>query len=1002
MTRQKLYLAIASILFLNSHIFTQNVNSQLFINEFMASNSSTIADSDFNLFSDWIEIYNASDTAINLFGYYLTDDFSNKTKWQINVEAIIQPNGFLVFWADDSVKGFHTNFKLSANSGSIALLSHDSIFVDSISYLSQTKDISFGRFPDGTANWNAFEIPTPNDVNNIENAKTKLSNPIFSLQSGFFSNPQILELSSALDSVNIFFTTNGSIPTENDSIYNAPITISKTTVIRAISFRNNFLPSEVVTNSYFIDEHIVLPVFSISTNPENFFSDSSGIYVEGTNGIEGNCSTRPRNWNQDWERPISLEFFEADKNLQFNINAGIKINGGCSRLYNQKSLAIFMRNEYGLGKLDYQLFPNMPIYEFNNFILRSSAQDWYRTMFRDGMIQTLIRDGMDIDCQAYRPSVVFINGEYWGIHNIREKLNEHYLESHHGIDPDNVDIIEISKDVFVNNGDRIEYDNLINFVSTNNMKLEESYNYIKSIVDIDEYINYQIAEIYAANADWPGSNSKLWRPKTANGKWRWMIYDLDFGFGGNSQGQYFSNTLELATATNGEDWPNPPWSTLLLRKLLENDSFKNEFIQRFAVQMNTTFDVSRVLNLIDSLQTNIADEIPRHKERWIKSISYGEWNDLVEIMREFARERPNYVSQHFKDKFNLSGMASLTINNDNPLAGKVIIHKYEVLQNNFQMTLFKDIPITLEAVSMPGYRFVGWQGLINDSLSQISFNLKENSEIYAIFEKDILKADNIVINEINYNSSPSFDTDDWIELFNYTDSTINLSNWVFRDEDDLHNFVIPENTFLEKGDYLVLCKDTLLFNSFFPNIKKIVGNFNFGLNGSGELIRLFDNKLNIIDSLTYDDNPPWQTSPDGNGATLELLHPKFDNSLAQNWAASVNFGSPGKINSVYTKVPQNDDLIPTEMKLEQNYPNPFNPSTVIRYSIPTDVKGEKQEVRLIVFDVLGNEVATLVNENQKAGSYEVRFDASNLASGVYVYQLQSGVFFISKKMLLIK
>jgi hypothetical protein len=409
--------------------------------------------------------------------------------------------------------------------------------------------------------------------------------------------------------------------------------------------------------------------------------------------------------------------------------------------------------------------------------------------------------------------------------------------------------------------------------------------------------------------------------------------------------------------------------------------------------------------LIDSLQTNIADEIPRHKERWTKSISYGEWNDLVEIMREFARERPNYVSQHFKEKFNLSGMASLTINNDNPLAGKVIIHKYEVLQNNFQMTLFKDIPITLEAVSMPGYRFVGWQGVINNTLSLISFNLEENSEIYAIFEKDTLKVGSIVINEINYNSSPSFDTDDWIELYNFADSTIDLSNWVLKDEDDLHNFTIPENTLLEKDNYLVLCKDTLLFGSFFPNIKNIVGNFDFGLNGSGELIRLFDNNLNIIDSLTYDDNPPWQTSPDGNGATLELLHPKLDNSLAQNWAASVNFGSPGKINSVYTKVPQNDDLIPTEMKLEQNFPNPFNPSTVIKYSIPQNTEYSPRRMlrtTLKVYDILGNEVAALVNENQKTGNYEVKFGASNLASGVYVYQLQSGGVFISKKMLLIK
>ena len=531
----------------------------------------------------------------------------------------------------------------------------------------------------------------------------------------------------------------------------------------------------------------------------------------------------------------------------------------------------------------------------------------------------------------------------------------------------------------------------------------ENYEYIKSIVDIDEYINYQVAEIYSANGDWPGANSKLWRPKTPTGKWRWMLYDLDFGFGGNSNGQYFSNTLELATATDGEDWPNPPWSTLLLRKLLENENFKNEFIQRFAVHMATTYKASRVIGIIDSLKANIAAEIPRHKERWEKSTSYGEWNNLVEIMRKFATLRASYVQQHFIDKFNLSGIETLTVENNNLLGGKVILNTVEIKEHNYDVSVFKDIPVRLEAIPMPGYRFVSWQGLVSDTSISISVNVNKASKIIAVFEKDNLQSTNVVINEINYNSSSSFDTDDWIELFNNTDNVINLSGWIFKDSDDSHSFTFPENTVIENRGYLVLTKDSTLFNSLFTNTHNIVGNFDFGLSGSGELIRLFDSNDNIVDSLTYGDNFPWPVEADGNGATLELIHPNFDNSLGKNWSASINHGSPEEINGVYTEVTKNNNnMLPSQFVLEQNYPNPFNPSTTIKYSIPLIGNRESEVVSLIVYDVLGREVATLVNEKQSAGNYEVQFNASKLTSGVYVYKLQCGNFMDSKKMILLR
>ncbi len=1003
MTNSKGKFTFQFIFLINMIFYSQESTTELFINEFMASNSNTIADPDYEQNSDWIELFNSSDSTINLNGYYLTDDLENKTKWQINSNIYIQASGFAGFWADDSSNKNHTNFKLSKDGGIIGVFSPNGILIDTVTYSMQITDKSYGRFPDGSTEWSTFDIPTPGRFNDSTKIKPIAPSPKFSIESGFSTDSQLIEISSELDSSKIYYTTDGSIPTESDSLYSHPIEIIKTTVIRAQVFDSNYQPSKTITSTYFINENSELPIFSIVTNPENFFSDERGIYVAGTNGSIGRCSTSPKNWNQDWERPISLEFFEADKNLAFKEEAGIKIFGGCSRLYNQKSLGVYFKSQYGVSKLSYQLFPNKQIHEFNNFILRSSAQDWWRTMFRDGMIQTVIKQGMDVDYQEYRPSIVFLNGEYWGIHNIREKLNEHYLEENHGVDPNNIDLIEVSKYVNVNYGDRIAYDNLINFVSSNDMSLADNYNYIKSIVDIDEYINYQIAEIYSANGDWPGANSKLWRPKTVDGKWRWMLYDLDFGFGGNSIGQYYTNSLEAVTSTSGEDWPNPPWSTLLFRKMLENNDFKNEFIQRFAIHINTTFNESKVLNIIDSLKTIISSEIPRHKERWAKSISFGTWEGNVEIMREFARKRPEYIQQHIINKFNLSGMETLIIENNNMHGGKVILNNVEIIEQNYNVSLFKDVPIHLEAVPLPGFQFAGWQGVVSDSSKSISFNLNYLSKIVAVFKKDSLQSASIVINEINYNSSSSFDTDDWIELYNNSDSTVNISGWVLKDEKDDNSFTFPNGTKINEREYLVITKDSTRFTPLFTNKINIIGNFNFGLSGGGELISLSESEGSVIDSLTYNDKLPWPLDADGKGASLELIHPKYDNSLAESWRASENHGSPGKINTVYTDVNESGNSLKlTEFSLEQNYPNPFNPSTIIRYSLPVNVNRESEVVSLIIYNVLGQKVATLVNQKHRGGNYEAKFNAIDLPSGVYIYKLQSGVLTSSKKMILLR
>ena len=266
----------------------------------------------------------------------------------------------------------------------------------------------------------------------------------------------------------------------------------------------------------------------------------------------------------------------------------------------------------------------------------------------------------------------------------------------------------------------------------------------------------------------------------------------------------------------------------------------------------------------------------------------------------------------------------------------------------------------------------------------------------------------IVINEIMYNSIGT-DTE-YVELFNTTDHTVDMSNWTFKDNDDNHSFVFPEGTVLASQEYLVLCHDTTEVKEKYA-ISNVLGNFSFALNNSGDQTRLFDNNGVLMDSVQYDDAAPWPTAADGDGPSLELVNPSYDNSLAENWAASSGEGTPGGKNSQYVNVviPE-ENALPSGFALYPNYPNPFGRSisgtkfssgraygTVIRYHLPRAV-----HVRLTVYNTRGQVISRLVDREQRRGTYNISFNARDLASGMYFYELQAGSFRQIRKMIRIK
>jgi hypothetical protein len=889
----------------------------------------------------------------------------------------------------------HTNFKIK-NSGEFLFLTNpQGLVVDSVEVVSMPVDISYGRIPDGATTWHYLSVPTPNEVNIDSDYRGKSDPPIFSRAGGFFNTNVSISLTTDSLRGRIYYTTDGSVPSESSQRYVNPLAIVKTQTIRARCFREDLPPSDVITQTYFVREKFTMPVVSLVTDPYNLWDIDYGIYAMGRN--PGNeYPYFSANFWQDWERPVHVEFFETDGSLAFDLDAGMKIYGAWSRARPQKSVAIFARSQYGTGSIDYRIFKDKDIEKFEAFVLRNSGNDWTSTMFRDGFMQALVKDVMDIETMGFRPAICYLNGEYWGILNLREKINEHFLASNRGVDPDNIDLLEWSVEpVRAILGSADSYKALEAYMENNDLSDAAVYEYVKSQVDMDNFIEYMVAEIYFDNTDWPGNNMKCWRPLDPTGKWRWLVFDTDFGFSlyGNN---YANNTLDLATAPNGPSWPNPPYSTFLLRKLLENESFRQRFINIFADHLNTTFAAERVLNILDSFREQFEPEIARHHDKWPESAP--SWENDINRMEAFARQRVNYMRNFIRNKFGLSGLFSVALNVSDANFGSIKINTRTLSDYPWTGVYFRGVPITLTAIPKADYRFAGW----SDGSTAISriYDQNQNLSLTATFEPGTNNTSDVVINEINYNSSESFNTKDWVEFYNRGESSIDMSQWIFKDNDEDHVFIFPKNSVVPPDGFLVLCRDAVAFRILFDQVEDFVGDMAFDLNSHGELLRLYDQNGVLVDSLSFDDTSPWPDGANGFGYTIELIDPFKDNALSTNWQASAALGgTPGRHNSSFTGVMKNKTTV-RSFVLYQNYPNPFNNATQISFYLP-----HASQVKLTIFDVLGRVVDVPASSQLEAGSHRLTWQSS-APSGVYFYKLEAArgtaKHVALKKMLLLK
>lgn len=588
--------------------------NDLIINEVMVSNNNYLPQNG-NQYYDWIELYNNSDYVINLNEYSLTTDSIDKNMF-ILPNKTLAPKTFYILMASGNTaySGVfdHTNFKLSSGTG--LFLYKNNNLVDSTYIYCIPKGYSYGRGKAGYGHY-YYPTPTPGVMNVYDGLSSLTYEPTYSIPGGLYNNVNTLEVKIE-DYYDVYYTLDGSRPTDKSLHYDSPIIIDKTTVIRAVSYINGLRASDIVTNSYIINENHTLPVMSVSLEQESFNSIQSNIYSEEL-------------------VTAHAELYEM--NSSFSIDCDLKLFGGESREWAKKSYSL----KFNYGHLKYKVFDSKNLYEFNSLVLRSGSQDQNNAMLRDEFSSTLAIKYGTIDAQANKPVVLYINGQYWGVYFIREKINSKFIENNYNVSG----ITNITNcNYFTEQGNNSDILALRNYVTSHNLTDDSNYNYVSSLLDIDNYIDFWVFEFIVNNTDF--HNYRYYNNVNINGgKIRMILYDLDYSMYAN-YGSYYLNYIQ---------YPNNSQSfvdTTIFIKLMQNASFKKRFVERVAFYLKNVWNVDNINKEFDNLYNAISMEMFRNCARW--NLDYNNWSSNAYRVKNFALNRIEQVISATKSYFNLS------------------------------------------------------------------------------------------------------------------------------------------------------------------------------------------------------------------------------------------------------------------------------------------------------------------------------------------------------------
>lgn len=712
------------------------VNAQtLLINEIMQSNIDCVMD-DLNDFPDsWVELYNPTDATINLKDYKIGAKEKASKAWQLP-DKMIEPKGYALIYCDkagedEGVSALHTDFRLESGKGCNLYLFKGDEIVDQVVDLGKqpAPNIAYGRQTDGAEDWGYQATPTPNKTNCGELCKKILDEPVFSQKGFVMQNAKSFQLAlsipeSAPEGTVIRYTLDGSEPTSSSDTYSEALTISKTSIVRAKLFCDGYLSPRSTCHSYiFFPREVTLPVISIMTDDKYLNDPKIGIYVEGS------YQENKKNYEFDWRRPINFEYFEGtEQESLLNQLCETRIAGGASRDNMRKTLAVYANKRFGTKRLEYEFFPDQKpgLTDFKSIMLRNAGNDFDYLYMRDAVIQRTMAGHVDLDWQAWSPAIVYINGEYTGILNIRERSNEDNIYT-------NYDGLE-DIDMFENWWERKEgtWDNYNRFKDFYNEKGHTLAEY-SEWMDWEEFLNLMVMNLYFNNQDFPGNNIVMWRPQAEGGKWRWIAKDTDFGIGlyGSS---YSYKTLEWIYDPNYDSdraWGNQPDHTRLFRRLMDDADFKREFIDRTCIYMGDFLNEKGTRQVWDAMYEKISYEYPYHRElinKW-----WPNYDEELDNAHRWIRYRTNSFYRQLGDYYGLGSPIGLTINKEKEDVA-ITFNGIKLSEGTFDGKFFANRTLTISGQGPEGKEVKGWKvtGGIDKEYAGNELTLKMPSTAIAI------------------------------------------------------------------------------------------------------------------------------------------------------------------------------------------------------------------------------------------------------------------------------
>jgi hypothetical protein len=818
-------------------------------------------------YSDWFKLCNLSDLPVNLLGHYLSDRLDHATKYRIQEDLIIPASDTLLLWTDgrDDLANHILPFKLKGSGEALVLSNPQGTRMEEIAFPRVPMDYILVK-ESNSDTWYYSTWPAGDSAISYDSLS---NNPVYSNPGGAHSFPVSVSLSSSDMVDSIYYTTDGGDPLAG-VLYEAAVDIPEPSTLRSVILKEDHLPGYPHAATYFAPDAYHLPVFSLSTNEEHLYGPL-GIYTNYNNG------------GPLWERPATFSFYGDTK--QFSAIAGIRIQGGNSVFMPKKAFRLHFRGGYGSSRLKATPFDKGPA-SFKNLVLRSGYDDDISasngTLLRDPFSNELWRKLGELATESDFGALL-LNNNYWGIYNIRESINEYFIQDHMGIQ--DFDLVRFQKwGADLKYGTMEEWDKLVSYFSNTDFSRPEVYEEVASFMDMNSLLNLLSLVHCSQFRSWTWGAFVV---KPRGGKWSWAIWDTDRSYNTLS----WNGFTEYAN-TSAEKWPN-----FIPQKLIQNEQFSRALINRNCDLLNSLFDTAYVVSVFDSLVAVVEPEMDAEYARWNPG-NRGRWETNNESIRNFLRQRPDYLYNQMKAYFHIEDTIGITLRIEGN--GRIKLNSLVIAQENWKGIYMSGIPISLEAWPDEGGSFIEWRGI--SSQHKIEADPAVNREIVAVFDTSSTGSrEALVINEIMYHPQIAGQSE-WIELYNPNDQGVALNGFQLSDGGMNNLFSFGEDIVIDPRGYLVIAGDSELFQNEHASDIYFTGSFNDGENGfklsnEGESIILKNHEGELEDIVQYDDQAPWPLAADGMGPSLQLLAPDLDNNHYSNWFTSSGIPySPGAAN----------------------------------------------------------------------------------------------------------